>query len=521
MTEAGNLSDNHTMADISYTLEETLEPGNLTVRINTEDGKPAYLHSKMYPSKERASCMRFFDDHTSSVIIVLGVGLGYHLPESFSSNIKSVILIDTLPITGEESSLLKNLKAAHPGISFKDLFGLSSAEIRTHLESAISIDKTSKVSIVEHPASARLFPEYYKQVRTLLDAVIRSKIGNLTTINSFGSLFVRNCIKKIPFLDEYIPFSALKDLYKNRSCLILSSAPSADAFMKTIAAYRDRFIIICIDSAYSIARSYGIVPDFIFSSDPQPWTEEHLLTADETIPFITSLSSHEPGKKFRAKILYLNSHPFSQILEQLSGSKISADSKTGTVAGDALSAAFAMGFADIFITGTDFSFPNHCIYSKDSFYNHRYTNIFNSRVKPCETLHESYIRRSPRNSLRNGIRTRSSFLQFHDKINELIGSEKKTKVYHLCASGIPLENAEMIHNPDRAGKLFSKLSTLINTKLLISMNMRFSSLLTKSLVETLQKREIFREILQESVSAEFADGKGEKMLMLLKKRNIG
>jgi hypothetical protein len=507
------------MADIRYTFEETLEPGNLTVKIDTEGGKPAYLHSKMYPSKEQSSCARFFSDNTASILIILGTGLGYHLPEFFSSTVTTVILIDILPLKSSECTRVNTLKAKHPKISFYNLFGINIDDIRHRLESAVIIDKTTKISIIEHPASVRLFPEYYKQIQSFIDAILRSKIGNLSTINSFSSLFIRNCIKKIPLLDKYIPFSALSNSFKNQTCLILSSAPSTDAFMESISAYRDRFIIICIDSAYSIAKVRGITPDFIFSSDPQPWTEEHLLNADTDIPLITALSSHEPKQPFRRKFLYLNSHPFSQIIEQLSGETITADSKTGTVAGDALYAAFRMGFSNVFITGTDFSFPGHCIYSKDSFYNLRYSGIFNSRIKPCETLHEAYIRRSPRNSLRNGIRTRSSFLQFHDKISTLIGTEKSAKVYHLCNSGIPLDNAEIVETSEIAENLFSKLSTLINTKLLISQMKGFSTNLLKNTLETLFNKETFMEILRESFSADFTAEKGEKMLMLLKQRN--
>jgi hypothetical protein len=507
------------MSDIRYTLENTKEPGNPTVRIDTADGHTAYLHSRLFPSKEKAAGDVICGDITASIVIYIGTGLGYYLPEKFDANVKTVFLIDIIPFKNGELPILHALEKSNTAISFIPLFGLDSGKIRTRLESLVSIDRTTKISIIEHPASVRLFPEQYKQIRSVVDMVIRSKIGNITTKNSFSRLFIRNCLKKIPALNEYTPFSAYTGIFKNKSCMVLSSAPSVDSYINLISEYRNRFIIICIDSAYSIAKSRGISPDFIFSSDPQPWTEEHLFNADKSIPIITSLSSHEPGIRFEKKILYMNTHPFSQLIEQISGETITADSKTGTVAGDALYAAIQMGFENIFLTGADFSFPGQCIYSKDSLYNRRYSCIFNSRLRTCETLHEQYIRRSPRNSQENVVRTRSSFLQFHDKINNIIGSQKSSRIYHLCGGGIPLDNAKLIENTNQAKEIFSKLSTDINTKLLISSDERFPLSLSIKTCKTLSQKKIFSEIINASASEPFSSEQKEKMFRLLLKVN--
>ena len=63
------------ISDIRYKIETSKE-GLPTIAI-TRKGREIYLHSKIQPSKEKEILKREFD--SSDVLIVLGVGLGYHL----------------------------------------------------------------------------------------------------------------------------------------------------------------------------------------------------------------------------------------------------------------------------------------------------------------------------------------------------------------------------------------------------------------------------------------------------------
>ena len=138
--------------------------------------------------------------------------------------------------------------------------------------------------------------------------------------------------------------------------------------------------------------------------------------------------------------MWLNSHPVCQIIkEQNPGIHESIDSKTGSVAGDAVKLAVLLGFRRIFMAGMDFSFPFYDIYSRGSAYQRRYSLYFQNRLLPVETSNMNYIMKSSRAKKIGKNYTRASFLQYRESIEEMILSEKKGGIFILRGAGIGFE----------------------------------------------------------------------------------
>jgi len=474
------------MARISYNILPSKEPGYNTIVLHQDNGADRYLHSAIAPSREKESLAEQIRSSAKDTIIVLGCGLGYHLHPLLSlPDIRNIIIIDILEDIQEYACKEPVPEELCRRFNVHWITGNDIIKVETSLKNILNLEDTASIFICEHPSSLRLFPDFYSSCRKIIDDCIRHQAGNIATKRSFGRLYQKNIIKNTEHFKKAYPVRALKNIFKNESAVIISSAPSADIYINQLKTQSGRLIIFCVDSAYAILRKHNIRPDIVLSIDPQPWTEQHLDGIDADIPVIYSLSSWKNSIPHRVQFFSLSSHPFCQILEHLHPDAIgSIDSGTGSVAGDAIQAALYTGCSEIYLCGLDFSFPGHCIYSKDSIYNKRFSGFQNSRILPNESLHMSYIRRSGRKTRMNGIATRESFLQFKTQIEHLI-ENSDAKVYHLKGNGLEIQGTSSVqliakeNDSVKKTQLINKLSTLSTIGSLIN-NHSFLSFLSKT-----------------------------------------
>lgn len=458
------------MKPVAYSIEPAKEPGYSTIALTGEDGKKKFLHSSIAPSKESEIFAQILEKGEGKTVIVLGCGLGYHLKplEKIRSD---AIIIDILE--GLEETVRTNI--SFPS-SVHFISGTDMERIEEELSALISVEEKSGFLICEHPSSVRLFPEFYSACRDIINVIIRSRVGNLATKKKFAGIYIKNIAKTMSQMSEDRPFSSLYGRFNGIPAFILSSAPSVDEFISAVASMKGKGLIICVDSAYPVLSSNGIRPDFVVTADPQPWITEHILDIDSTIPLLHSFSAWNPSCLRNPRFISLTSHPLCQIIDHLFPGIIgSFDSKTGTVAGDAIAAAEKMGCSPIYTAGIDFSFPRHIIYSKNSRYNTRFTGFLSSRTKPAETLHMSYIQNSSQKTSLEGIRTRNSFLQYRDRIDRL-SAQSSASVIHLKGKGLSLPSIRSFSPEEFTAldfpnvQLINNLSTLSTIGSLIDIN---------------------------------------------------
>ncbi|MCX7679348.1 MAG: DUF115 domain-containing protein [Spirochaetes bacterium] len=402
------------------------------------------LHSTHRPSQEGHAFQENFNPEKFDILIVLGVGLGYHLSgiADFVHRYRRIILIEYLKGLNEEikrnniTSFLLN----SPNIVY--FSGLPQQELFAKLKELVTLENAKGIQVLEHPASMRIFSEYYQQTKIYIEKLIQRSIGNIATRAIFSRRFFKNATINIRNISLHAPFSKLYEQFNGYSALVVASAPSLDQHLENIHHLAHNAIIIAVDSALPVLIPHGIVPDFFVSIDPQPMVFEHLhCFRPPTVPLIT-LTSHPYAFSRSQGFLSLNSHPWSQFLQEALPFEIgSFNSTTGSVAGDALMAAMKMGFTHIGIIGFDSAFPKYCTYARGSAYHRRWSIVFHNRFLPAETKNLLYIMQSSGATRNRGFYTRKSFLNYWNSVNELIANRQKNAIYHILPAAIPLENA--------------------------------------------------------------------------------
>jgi len=428
---------------IPYTIASA-RTGSPTLIIK-KDGKDFPLHSTVDPRREATAFTDRFNPEKYDTLIVLGLGLGYHLfpLKSIIERYKSVFLIDLLENLGdaiiktENSFLVKNSLV-------RIISGKSPESVAETLTADIDLSATKGISVLEHPASMRLFPEYYHEIKKQIESLIDKKAGNEATKKAFGLKYAKNILRNTSYLPQTRPVSELFGRFTAHPVLVITSGPSVDSIWEKIRGADRKVFIIAVDSALAALYARNIIPDFMVCIDPQPYIYEHLQGIDpaKSIPVLSVSASplafawagprlRQGGDVFFA----LNTHPLSQVIESLFGVAASIESGTGNVAGDAVNLALAMGFEKIFLAGFDFSFPRFSIYARGTAYQRRYSLYFQDRFTTVEGKNTEYIFNSSKKYRFEDKYTRRVFIQYRESLERLIAPFTRT-VSSLTSSGL-------------------------------------------------------------------------------------
>lgn len=430
------------MEPIHSTIEDSRE-GVPTLIIYDTNGKKVYLHSAVRPSREADSLREELASSPDGLLIVLGVGLGYHLHSLAGSRTpdRPAVLIERLP------DIERHLEAV-PGSRFLSgtdgitiLAGIEPDTLASTLDGIIDFSRIGSLRLVEHPASMRAFGDYYRAIRSVIEALVRKKAGDAAARRAFGYRYLKNALINCGSLGSLTPVSALFERFTGRPALVVMPGPSLDGALDEVRAYARRAVVIAADSALPVLSAAGIDVHFCVSIDPQGYTWEHCGRMPDPAPvMVCSLTANPRLIRRGDALLSLNSHPIAQLIDQLCPDAIgSIDSTTGNVAGDAVYFAHLLGCAPIGIVGFDSCFSRYRIYARGSAYQNRFARLFHDRFQPIETQNLRYIRVSSRAYREQGRFTRRSFTAYNATLARFIAARRIGGIAHVNPDGLPIE----------------------------------------------------------------------------------
>lgn len=187
--------------------------------------------------------------------------------------------------------------------------------------------------------------------------------------NSFQHLDM--IMGNLPYMIDSTPLIELKDIYKDKTAVVISAGPTLDLNIETIKKYRDKFIIFCVGTAVKTLYANDIKPDFLNIAELFNCSSQikglDLSDIDMIIEPSTNLSFYRA--KVKQKFIF---PPGASVLGQywcnLTNVYASDYMTKGTVSYQALLSAKILGFKKIILVGQDLAFLNNSCYSKDSAY---------------------------------------------------------------------------------------------------------------------------------------------------------
>lgn len=340
--------------------ETDLKEPNLTF-----NGFP--LHSTFGAEIEAKEIFSTSKNNKLSMHIIYGLGLGYLFDEFCTNSKGKVFLIE------------ENLQIFRVTLELVDLSKILSKE-NVFVFSDIESFSQFFVNFYEYKADVEFktlnsYKQLYKNTIEgtfkRIETIMGSCIANYNTMKLYGLDSLHSMIANIPYTIVDYTLDELKDIYKDKTALIVSAGPSLDLNIETIKANRDKMVIFCVGTALKALVKNEITPDFVVVIETRDCSEQIAGVDLSQINMIMEPYTNTEFFKFNSKTRILfpdkSSHA-NNIWAKIMGKDISKDSSKGTVSYTALLAAKTFGCNKIILIGQDLAYINNQCYSKDSPY---------------------------------------------------------------------------------------------------------------------------------------------------------
>ena len=249
--------------------------GGVNVLVKAENGQTRPIYPMNSPQKDIKKAVDGFDLNMNTVSVVVGLGCGYLTKQLIKNRKKKHRTLVVEPI-GDFYRIAFKLfdysKAIREGWIFflaceDDIrYGFSKVEESTIVENwYITMDQYTNVR-----------PEY-NEMRNLVFKTITAIRCNTGTVTGAGTIIAENDIKSLPYIIRKRGVVELKDLFKGKPAICVSTGPSLEKNIHLLLdeKIRKKFIILAVGQALRVLLAYGIKPDLATSVDFGPVNYTH------------------------------------------------------------------------------------------------------------------------------------------------------------------------------------------------------------------------------------------------------
>lgn len=255
------------VSDCEY-LVEPAKDGSMTLAIK-KDGRLFQVHSKYNPQREATQQIVDSKLVNPKILVVLGLGLGYHvracLEELKQSNLFIIVI----------EKDVEAFKVAVENVDMTDLFesdkirwvvGVPAEEGYAVLnemlkQAGIAMQLFLKtLQIFDHPVIDKVHGDYHKHMLKCFREAAHAIIFNYGNCPEDSMIGVENIMKN---LSTIIKNPGVKDLYgafKGVPGIIVSTGPSLDTNVEELKKAAGKCVMIAADSALRILHKHDIVP---------------------------------------------------------------------------------------------------------------------------------------------------------------------------------------------------------------------------------------------------------------------
>ncbi len=325
-------------------------------------GKYAFFHSRENPMKEAEEQLGGVDFPSTANILILGLGLGYHLLalKNKIGRENIIIVVEQYPEIFRLALELLDLREIILDKNILLFVGRRPEEIFESLKTKIFHLVNNDLTVLRHDTCLLLFRDYYEAVEKMVGELIVWGKKNLEAGVRFRRLYQKNIIRNLGF---YLSSQGLDFMHSPGGSVIIAAAgPSLGRSYGVLRRLQGKVPIISVDTAIYPLISNGIVPSIAISIDPQEVNYMHFERVNkmerlDTILVIDPQVYYKIPRNFPGRIVCpgLRDSKIISLFYPVVGDK-GWISKGMSVAHSAFSLALSLGFENIIFVGLDLSF---------------------------------------------------------------------------------------------------------------------------------------------------------------------
>lgn len=233
-----------------------------------KDSKIHLLHSVYNPIEDASRLIKNIDFNKDSLIIVFGIGLGYHLLE-----LKKKITKDTRIFIVEHN--VDVLKYALKNVDLTEIFNSNQIFLLFGADNTINYQILAQVGHnfynMAYNIQIIMLPNYYiyadSNIKVMKQITNRISSTIVSQGNALDDMFVgfRNNYLNVDAMIKCNCIDEIKDKYKNKPAIIVASGPSLDKNIEYLKNAVGKALIIACDASLNICEANGVKPDAIAS----------------------------------------------------------------------------------------------------------------------------------------------------------------------------------------------------------------------------------------------------------------
>lgn len=357
----------------------------VSTMIVDKDNKRYFLHSAYYPLKEAEEWVQTLDFCEDSIIIVYGIGLGYHINSLVKklSETNRLILIEPSKEIFEYA--LKNGYYDNFKDRFNTYFVIANTEydIKRMLGMYIPYYDFENIVCFDFKQYPNVFREHYKMYCESLIEIINSMRINRNTALYFASQWQSNFMENIEFIFKSTPVNRLFDIFKNVPAIIVSAGPSLDKNIEYLKEAKGRAVIICVGTALKALKKKGIEPDFVVSIDGSEKNYKHFEGCSTDAPLLYDLTIYPRILKEHKESLIICqlASTMTDLIEAKLLIEVGQLNTGPSVANLSLDFAYKMGCNPIVFIGQDLAYLDNRTHATGTTYEKDRIELENSNDK--------------------------------------------------------------------------------------------------------------------------------------------
>ena len=336
--------------------------GLLNITIDNKKNKWS-VHSNYNATVEAERWVKSVDIK-SRIIVILGMGMGYHIQELLKNIGQDTILIIIEPETAIAKKLFQYKTIENIIMDERVRFILNDDE-KDVANMIFDIFKNLFMENIEFKIFNNYSIDYFEMLNNVqkeLYNIMNNLIVNMATREHFKYLWLANFIGNTSTIGSSSNFKGLLNKFEGKPGIIVSAGPSLDKNIHLLKKLKNKAVIIAGGSAIRILKKKGIEPHFLVAMDGDPLEKDIFDDMDfqnNTLIYTNRLYYKIVKEYSEKKFLILDDHDeLSKYFSNKHNLNLVQISPSQTVAGININVATLLGCNPVIFVGQDLAYTN-------------------------------------------------------------------------------------------------------------------------------------------------------------------